>query len=105
MRMGFRKCTGNKIRKEPETMNKSDLIHVVAEGCLFNKGDVEKTIDMTLEAIAQALENDEKVVLKGFGTFLVKDYPARKNHHPKTKEITIVPPMKRPVFKAGLLLR
>ena len=70
-------------------MNKTDLINEVAAKASLNKVDA-KAVDAVFESIAQALVNDDKVQLLGFGTFAMVEKPERQGINPKTKEkITI----------------
>lgn len=71
-------------------MNKTDLVNEIAAKAQLNKVDAKKALDAVLESISQALANDDKVQLIGFGTFQVIDKPERKGINPQTKqEITI----------------
>jgi len=82
-------------------MNKTDLIDAVARETDLTKKESEAAINATLEAIVDALSNEEKVVLVGFGTFETKKRAARKGRNPSTKEVINIPASKAPVFKAG----
>ena len=71
-------------------MNKTDLINEVAAKASLNKVDAKAAVDAVFESIAQALVNDDKVQLLGFGTFAMVEKPERQGINPKTKEkITI----------------
>ncbi|MDE7180592.1 MAG: HU family DNA-binding protein [Muribaculaceae bacterium] len=71
-------------------MNKTDLVNEVAAKASLNKVDAKKAVDAVLESIEQALSNDDKVQLIGFGTFAMQEKPERTGINPKTKEkITI----------------
>ncbi len=58
-----------------------------------------------LDTITDALAQEEKVVLVGFGTFSVRERKARKGRNPATKEEIMIPASKAPVFKAGKNLK
>ena len=71
-------------------MNKTDLINEIAAKAQLNKVAAKAALDATLESIAQALANDDKVQLIGFGTFAMQEKPERTGINPRTKEkITI----------------
>jgi len=71
-------------------MNKTDLINEIAAKAQLNKVAAKAALDATLESIAQALANDDKVQLIGFGTFAMQEKPERTGINPQTKEkITI----------------
>lgn len=67
-------------------MNKTDLINEIAYKASLNKVDAKKALDACLEAIEQALANDDAVKLIGFGTFSVVEKPERQGINPRTKE-------------------
>ena len=67
----------------------------------LTKKESEAAINATLDAIVEALADEEKVVLVGFGTFETKKRAARKGRNPSTKEPISIPASKAPVFKAG----
>ena len=52
-------------------MNKTDLTNEIAAKAGLSKADAKKALDATLESIAQALVNEDKIQLIGFGTFSV----------------------------------
>ncbi|MBD5183438.1 MAG: HU family DNA-binding protein [Bacteroidales bacterium] len=71
-------------------MNKTELINEVAAKAQLNKVDAKAAVDAVLESIEQALANDDKVQLLGFGTFSMQEKPERTGVNPRTKEkITI----------------
>jgi DNA-binding protein HU-beta len=82
-------------------LNKTELVASVAEKAGMTKKDAEKVITAVFNSIEEALANNDKVQIIGFGTFEVKIREQRKGRNPQTgKEITI-PASKSPVFKAG----
>ena len=56
-------------------MNKTDLINEVAAKAGLSKVDAKKAVDAVFESIEQALANEDKVQLIGFGTFAVQEKP------------------------------
>lgn len=86
-------------------MTKADLISKTAEGTGLSKKDAEKAVAAVFESITAALKGGEKVQLVGFGTFSVKDRPARTAINPATKAKINVPATKVPGFKAGKVLK
>lgn len=67
-------------------MNKTDLTNEIAAKAGLTKAQAKAALDATLESIAQALVNKDKVQLIGFGTFATKEQPARTGINPRTKE-------------------
>lgn len=86
-------------------MNKNELIAAVAEKADLSKKDAEAAITATFEAITEALSQQERVQLVGFGSFEVKTRAARVGRNPKTREAVQIPASKSPVFKAGKALK
>jgi DNA-binding protein HU-beta len=86
-------------------MTKTDLIAKVAEATEMTKKDSTKVVDATLDAIAEALKNGEKVQLLGFGTFVVRERAARKGRNPQTGEEIDIPATKVPAFKPSKQLK
>lgn len=82
-------------------MNKTDLVNAIAEKANLTKVDAKNALDACLEAIAGALENDDKVALIGFGTFSVAEKAARTGINPRTKETIDIPTRKVVKFKPG----
>ena len=82
-------------------MTKTDLINEIAAKANLTKVQAKAALDATLESISQALANDDKIQLIGFGTFSVVEKPARKGHNPRTKEVIEIPAHKAIKFKAG----
>ena len=58
-------------------MNKTELVNAIAEKAGLTKVDAKNALDATLTSIADALKNDDKVALVGFGTFSVTEKAAR----------------------------
>ena len=86
-------------------MNKTELIAAAAEKAGLSKKDTEAVITATLASITEALQNDDKVQLVGFGSFEVKPRAARVGRNPKTGEEIPISEARLPVFKAGKALK
>lgn len=82
-------------------MNKTELTAQIAENAGLTKVDAKKALDATIEAITAAMKAGDKVALVGFGTFSVKDVPARQGINPATKEAITIAAKKVVKFKAG----
>ena len=67
-------------------MNKTDLINEIAAKADLSKAAAKAALDATLESIEQALANDDKVQLIGFGTFSIQEKEVRTGINPRTKE-------------------
>ena len=82
-------------------MNKTELINKIAAEAGLSKADAKKALDATVTAIKDALAAGDKVALIGFGTFSVKERPAREAINLQTKEKISVAAKKGAKFKAG----
>ena len=87
-------------------MTKSELIARLAEANphLFQR-DIERIVSTVFEEIAEALARGDRVELRGFGAFSVKQREARVGRNPRTGESVKVDSKSVPFFKTGKLLR
>ena len=83
-------------------MNKSDLILKILESepNLFKK-DASKIVNVFFDTISEAISRGERVELRGFGVFDVKEREARIARNPKNGEAVAVPAKKVPFFRMG----
>ncbi|NSW92848.1 MAG: HU family DNA-binding protein [Firmicutes bacterium] len=82
-------------------MNKTELINSIALKTGLSKKNSEAALNAFIETVEESLQQGEKVVLVGFGTFEVRERAERKGRNPQTKEEILIPASKAPVFKAG----
>ncbi len=86
-------------------MNKTELVEKVATTADLTKKDAEAALNAFVEVLTGALKDGDKVALKGFGTFEVRDRPARTGRIPRTGETIEIPASKAPAFKASSTLK
>jgi len=86
-------------------MNKSELIDAMAEAADISKAAAGRALDGMIDAIINALRDDEPVSLVGFGTFSVKERAARTGRNPQTGAAIEIAASKIPGFKAGKALK
>jgi DNA-binding protein HU-beta len=88
-------------------MNKADLIDSIlaALGKDATKRSAEDALSAVLDSIAAGIKNDGKVQIVGFGTFEVKNRPARTGRNPKTGESMSISASKSVGFKASSALK
>jgi DNA-binding protein HU-beta len=91
--------------QEGNSLNKSELISVVAETAGLTKKDTEKLVNAVFDGISEALAKGDKVQVIGFGTFDVRERKAREGRNPATGDTITIPAVKVPVFKAGKSLK
>lgn len=86
-------------------MNKTELVEAVAKAADLPKATANKAVDAFAMVIGNALKEGDAVVITGFGTFSVRERPARTGHNPKTGEPMEIAASKTPNFKAGKTLK
>ncbi len=87
-------------------VTKSELVETLSARQLYlTRKDVELTVKLILDEIAAALARDDRVEIRGFGSFALHHRPARTGRNPKTGEIVPVPAKRVPHFKAGKEMR
>src|ERR1019366_4016831 len=70
-------------------MTKQQLIEKVAAKTELKKSEVEVAVDSVLDLIAEALQANERVDLRGFGSFVAKERKERQGHNPRPGEAII----------------
>jgi integration host factor subunit beta len=88
------------------SMIRSELIQKISEENphLFQR-DVERIVNTIFEEIVEAMARGDRVELRGFGAFSVKQRDARTGRNPRTGESVPVDEKHVPFFKTGKLLR
>ena len=82
-------------------MNKQDLIVKFAEKEGLAHVDSRFVIDMLFDNMKRSLIKGDRVEIRGFGSFKVKEYPGYLGRNPKTREKVTIKSKKLPVFKVG----
>ena len=87
-------------------MIKSELVQIVAarNPHLYHR-DVENIVNAVLDEITAALTRGDRVELRGFGAFSVKNRPARTGRNPRTGQKVAVTEKYVPFFKTGKEMR
>lgn len=87
-------------------MTKAELVDKIAEKRPgLTRKQVEVVVNTVLDGIKDALSREDKVEIRGFGSFRVRYRRAKEGRNPKTGETVSVPPKKVPFFKAGKEMR
>jgi DNA-binding protein HU-beta len=86
-------------------MKKSDLVDAISGKAGLPKGQVQQMVDDVFDLIAEGLAKGEKIDLRGFGTFSVRDSAARTGRNPQTGEPIAIPARRVPGFKPGKELK
>lgn len=86
-------------------MKKKDLVESISKRCDISKTTASDAIDIIFQSISDAINNDEKVDIKGFGSFNISDRKARKGRNPHTGEEIEIKASRVPTFKASKSLK
>jgi integration host factor subunit beta len=86
-------------------MTKAELVEDVARATELTKRDAELLVEIALGSIVEALRRGEKVELRGFGSFRVREREARRGRNPKTGAEVKIAAKHIPYFKAGKELK
>ncbi len=86
-------------------MNRSELIIAIKNKAKLSRKDAEKIVDTFFDAIKETLSKGERVEIRGFGSFTVKNYKPYIGRNPKTGVQINVPSKKLPFFKVGKELK
>ena len=86
-------------------MNSSDLVNIIKNRAGLSTKDAKKLCDTLFDSIAASLAKGERVEIRGFGSFTVRDYRPYTGRNPKTGDRIDVPTKKLPFFKVGKELK
>ena len=86
-------------------MNKAKLIEKVSEKVQIPSTAAKVIVNSIFDSMRETLERSEGIEIRGFGSFVVRQYGAYKGRNPNTGEIVDVAPKKLPHFKVGKELR
>ena len=86
-------------------MTKKGIVLRITDMTGIKQVDVKKIVQKTFDVIIESLVRLEKVELRNFGVFKIKERKARFGRNPRTGESVPVPPRKVVVFKPGLEMK
>jgi len=86
-------------------MTKAELVEDVARAAELTKKDAERLVELVFESIIETLNRGEKIELRGFGSFRVRERGARRGRNPKTGAPVDIPAKRVPYFKPGKELK
>ena len=86
-------------------MNKSELIETLAQDIDLPIREAASITNTIIETMSNALASGDSIEIRGFGSFVVKEYGSYTGRNPKTGEKIKVAPKKLPFFKVGKDLR
>lgn len=86
-------------------MNKSELIKTLAEDKAMHVDVASDIVNAFIDSIKDSLLRGERVEIRGFGSFKIKEYKGYVGRNPKTGEVVSVNPKKLPFFRPGKELK
>ena len=82
-------------------MNKSELIETLSKRESLRVKEAEKIVNLIFNSFTEMLKNDGRIEIRGFGSFVVRNYGSYDGRHPKTGKEIKVAAKKLPFFKVG----
>ena len=87
-------------------MTKSELVEKLVEvNTSLSRKESEIVVNLIFDSMSEALKNGEKVEIRGFGSFTIREREAREARNPKSGEVVKIPAKRTPFFKTGKELR
>lgn len=86
-------------------MNKSDIIEALTKETALTKKVAEDVINTVFEVMSDSLVSGAGIEIRGFGSFVAKNYKPYLGRNPKTGDKIDVAPKKLPFFKVGKELK
>jgi integration host factor subunit beta len=91
--------------QEEHTMTKAELVEEVTRVTELPRKESEEVVEALFDAIIGALQSNDKIEIRGFGSFRTRQRRGRTGRNPKTGEKVEVPPKKVPFFKPSKELK
>jgi integration host factor beta subunit len=87
-------------------MTKSDLINKVQEKFkIYSNKDIAYAVNIIFNSMTEAMKNGERIEIRGFGNFTIRERRARLGRNPKSGSEVKLEERKTPFFKTGKDLR
>lgn len=86
-------------------MTKADLITIVSEKSKLQHKQAETVVNLIFDMMTDTLRKDDRIEIRGFGSFVNRSYGSYRGRNPKTGEVVQVPPKRVPFFKVGKELK
>ena len=87
------------------SMSKSDLVELLSRDIDIPLRKADDIVDKFFETMSEALSSGDRIEIRGFGTFEVREYAGYTGRNPKTGEETAVLSKKLPFFKVGKVFK
>lgn len=86
-------------------MTKAELVEEVAKASELTKKDAERLVEIVFQSLIETLNRGEKIELRGFGSFRLRERNSRRGRNPKTGSSVDIPAKRVAYFKPGKELR
>lgn len=86
-------------------MNKLELIDTLSERTDLSKSQAAQIVNIFFDSLKEAFAKGERVEIRGFCSFFIKEYDSYTGRNPKTGEKVHIPPKRLPFFKCGKELK
>lgn len=86
-------------------MTKADLINIISQKANLQHRQAEVVVNLVFDMMCDALKKDERIEIRGFGSFVNRSYESYQGRNPKTGQVVQVPPKRVPFFKVGKELK
>jgi integration host factor subunit beta len=86
-------------------MNKLELISTLKERTDLTKSEAAEVIKIFFDSLADAFTQGDRVEIRGFCSFHIKEYKSYTGRNPKTGQKVTIPPKRLPFFKCGKELK
>ncbi|KAA0254272.1 MAG: integration host factor subunit beta [Acidobacteria bacterium] len=94
------------VSRTDRTTTKADLVEEVARVSGLTKKQAEAVVESVFDGIVASLKSGQKIELRGFGSFKLRQRGARMARNPKKSGVKVmVPPKRVPYFKPGKKLK
>ncbi len=86
-------------------MTKIDIVDKIYEKVGFPKSEVAKIVESVFDMIKETLQREDKLLVSGFGNFVIRNEKPRRGRNPQTGVILEITPRRVLTFKASAVLK
>lgn len=86
-------------------MTKTELIDQISQRASITRVKAQTVVDTVFDSMVESLIYGDRIEIRGFGSWSVRDYPAYDGRNPRNGEIIKVPAKRMPFFKVGKQLK
>jgi integration host factor subunit beta len=82
-------------------MTKSELVETISKKLNLTKDRAERTVNCVFDSMTDAMKQDDRIEIRGFGSFSMRSYKGYEGRNPRIGNPVHVQPKKLPFFKVG----